>query len=113
MHEMSIVESLIRLSEENLKNSGGSKIKEIHIKVGRLSGVESYYLKSCYDIFREGTACEGAELIINEQDIVVECEACEFSGNLSENHFICPKCGSQNLKVIDGEDMYLMRLVIE
>ena len=113
MHEMSIVQSLVELCEKNLNENGGGEIKEIVVKVGRLSGVEAHYLQSCYDVFRQGTVCENAELKIHIQDVVIECEKCGYNGVLEQNNFICPKCESTNLKITDGEDLYLMQLVIE
>lgn len=113
MHEMAIVNDLINLCEKNLKQSGGKEIKEVHIKIGRLSGVESHYVKTCYDAFKKDTVCHNAKLVINEQNIVIKCQKCDFEGELEINHFICPKCESNELKIIDGEDMYLMKLIIE
>nr|WP_314440950.1 hydrogenase maturation nickel metallochaperone HypA [uncultured Campylobacter sp.] len=89
------------------------QIRELHVKIGRLSGVEAHYLQNCYEVFRAGTVCENADLIIHTQEIVVKCKNCGFSGDLTQNDFSCPHCKSSEISVIDGEDMYLMRLVIE
>jgi len=89
------------------------QIMELHVKIGRLSGVEAHYLQNCYEVFRAGTVCENADLIIHTQEIVVKCKNCGFSGDLAQNDFSCPHCKSSEISVIDGEDMYLMRLVIE
>nr|WP_314373279.1 hydrogenase maturation nickel metallochaperone HypA [uncultured Campylobacter sp.] len=89
------------------------QIRELHVKIGRLSGVESHYLQNCYEVFRAGTVCENADLIIHTQEIIVKCKNCGFSGDLTQNYFSCPRCKSPEISVIDGEDMYLMRLVIE
>ena len=89
------------------------QIRELHVKIGRLSGVEAHYLQNCYEVFRAGTVCENADLIIHPQEIVVKCKNCGFSGDLAQNDFSCPRCKSSEISVIDGEDMYLMRLVIE
>nr|WP_314522456.1 hydrogenase maturation nickel metallochaperone HypA [uncultured Campylobacter sp.] len=89
------------------------QIRELHVKIGRLSGVEAHYLQNCYEVFRAGTVCENADLIIHTQEIVVKCKNCGFSGDLAQNDFSCPCCKSSEISVIDGEDMYLMRLVIE
>ena len=110
MHELSIVQNLVSLCEKNAAKENAKEISKIEIKVGRLSGVEPHYLESAFDVYKAGTICENAELVINLKDIVVECLDCGFGGELSENDFTCPKCKSQNLKVTDGEDMYLMRL---
>ncbi len=94
-------------------SSKSPQIRELHVKIGRLSGVEVHYLQNCYEIFRAGTVCENADLIIHTQEIVVKCKNCGFSGDLTQNDFSCPHCKSSEISVIDGEDMYLMRLVIE
>ena len=94
-------------------SSKSPQIRELHVKIGRLSGVEAHYLQNCYEVFRAGTVCENADLIIHIQEIVVKCKNCGFSGDLTQNDFSCPRCKSSEISVIDGEDMYLMRLVIE
>ncbi len=40
MHELSIVESLIELCEENALNNKAYNVQEIYVKIGRLSGIE-------------------------------------------------------------------------
>ena len=105
------------LSEDfrcDIPSAKSPQIRELHVKIGRLSGVEAHYLQNCYEVFRAGTVCENADLIIHTQEIVVKCKNCGFSGDLTQNNdFSCPRCKSSEISVIDGEDMYLMRLVIE
>lgn len=97
----------------DIPSAKSPQIRELHVKIGRLSGVEAHYLQNCYEVFRAGTVCENADLIIHTQEIVVKCKNCGFSGDLTQNDFSCPRCKSSEISVIDGEDMYLMRLVIE
>ncbi|MDO5045804.1 hydrogenase maturation nickel metallochaperone HypA [Campylobacter sp.] len=110
MHELSIVQNLVSLCEKNAAKQGAKEVVKIEIKVGRLSGVEPHYLESAFDVYKNETICANAELIINLQNVVIECLDCGYSGELADNDFTCPKCQSQNLKVTDGEDMYLMKL---
>lgn len=112
MHELSIVIDLIALCEENLKANNAKSIEEVHIKIGRLSGVEAHLLKVAFDTFKKGSVCENSKLIINLQNIVVECKNCGAKNELDKNEFLCPVCTSNNLDVVDGEEMYLMRLVM-
>ena len=100
-------------ASRDISSAKSPQIRELHIKIGRLSGVEAHYLQNCYEVFRAGTVCENADLVIHTQEIVVKCKNCGFSGDLAQNDFSCPRCKSSEISVIDGEDMYLMRLVIE
>ncbi len=110
MHELSIVQSLVALCEKNAAANGAKEVVRLEVRIGRLSGVEPHYLESAFEVYKTGTICENAELAIIVQNVAVECKSCGFSGELGENDFTCPACGSQELEVTGGEDMHLMRL---
>jgi len=113
MHEYSIVQSLIDLAEENAKKNNAKKVTKIEIKVGVLSGVEIPLLETAFNTFKEDTICNDAEFIIISQPVVVKCRNCEQENELKKNEYECPNCKSQNLEVLDGEDMYLMSLELD
>ncbi len=46
------------------------------------------------------------------QELVVRCLDCSKESTLGQNNFECPICKG-SVKVVDGEDMYLMRLEME
>lgn len=110
MHELSIVQNLVTLCEKNAAKQNAKEILRLEIKVGRLSGIEPHYLQSAFEVYKNGTICQNSELVINLQAVVVKCKECGFKGELEQNDFTCPSCNSQELEVIDGEDMYLMKL---
>jgi hydrogenase nickel incorporation protein HypA/HybF len=113
MHEFSIVHSLLDLCEAQAKENEATKIYKVEIKVGKLSGIEPYLLETAFDTFKEKTICDGAELIMHIQDLVMHCRECHHECTLEKNEFYCPKCGSADIRMIDGEEMYLMRLEME
>ena len=113
MHEYSIVQSLIDLAEENAKQNNAKKVTKLEIKVGVLSGVEIPLLETAFNTFKEDTICDNAEFIIISQPIVVKCRECQKESTLEKNEYECPNCKSQNLEVLDGEEMYLMSLELE
>ncbi len=112
MHELSIVNSLIDLCEKNARENSATKILKVEIKVGKLSGVEPHFLQTTFDTFKEKTICQDAELIIHIQELVVRCFDCLKESILGQNNFECPECKG-SVEVIDGEEMYLMRLEME
>jgi len=113
MHEYSIVQSLIDLAEENAKQNNAKKVTKLEIKVGVLSGVEIPLLETAFNTFKEDTICADAEFIVISQPIVVKCRECNKESTLEKNEYTCPSCKSQNLEVLDGEEMYLMSLELE
>lgn len=113
MHEMSIVEALMKQCEVIAKENNAKKVLNIYLKIGILSGVEIHFLKSTFDAFKKGTICQEAVLHTNLQKIVVLCKDCKKTSTLQKHEFICPNCDSIEIKVIDGEDMMLMKLEME
>lgn len=110
MHEYSIVQSLLDSCEEHAKQNDSTKVTKVVVKIGVLSGVEPDLLQTAFDTFKEKTVCEGAQFIINHQKVVIECMDCNTQSTLEKNEFLCPHCNSNMVKVIDGEDMFLMSL---
>ena len=113
MHEYSIVQSLLESCEEHAKSNDEKKVTKVVVKIGVLSGVEPELLQTAFDTFQEQTVCNDAQFIINVQQIEIFCNKCNTSSTLQKNEFACPKCESVDLKVTDGEDMYLMSLEFE
>ena len=113
MHEYSIVQSLLESCEEHARKNDAKKVTKVVIKIGVLSGVEPDLLQTAFDTFKEKTVCHDAMFIINVQKIVIECLDCNTTSTLEKHEFSCPKCQSVNIKVTDGEEMYLMSLEME
>ncbi|EAJ6201717.1 hydrogenase maturation nickel metallochaperone HypA [Campylobacter coli] len=114
MHELSIVESLIELCEENAFDHKAKSVQEIYVKIGRLSGIEVELFRRCFETFRENSElCKNAKLFIELAPLEILCLKCDQTSILEENVFKCPKCESIEYKISQGEDLHLMRLVME
>jgi len=113
MHEYSIVQALLNQCEEIAQENKVEKIAKIVTKIGVMSGVEIHLFQIAFDTFKEGTMCDEAELIINEQKLKLHCNSCEAEFEIDEVRYVCKECESLDVKVIDGEEMYLMSLEME
>lgn len=113
MHEYSIVQSLLDMCEEHAKTNDASKVTKVSVKIGKLSGVEPHLLETAFNTFKEKTLCEEAEFDMHIQPVVVDCKNCFVRSELPENHFKCPECGSTEVTIVDGEEMFLMSLEME
>lgn len=110
MHEYSIVQSLLQSCEEHAAANDSEQVTKVVVKIGTLSGVEPDLLETAFNTFKEKTVCDGCDFVMNIQPIVIECFDCETQSTLHKNEFCCPNCQSNKVKVIDGEDMFLMSL---
>jgi hydrogenase nickel insertion protein HypA len=113
MHEYSIVQALLTQCEEIAQENKVHKVAKIVTKIGVMSGIEIHQFQIAFDTFKEGTVCAHAELIINVQKIKLHCNECHAEFEMDKISYICKECKSLDVKVIDGEGMYLMSLEME
>lgn len=113
MHEYSIVQALLEQCEGHAKANDATKIIKVVTKIGKLSGVEPHLLKTAFETFKENSICDGAEFIMQLQDLKLYCNQCNKESEQSEVRYQCLHCHSTDVSVLDGEDMYLMSLEME
>jgi len=113
MHEYSIVQALLEQCEAHAKENDATKVVKVVTKIGKLSGVEPHLLETAFETFKEKTVCDGAEFVMNLQDLKLHCNACGQESEQSEVRYQCLHCESTDVSVIDGEEMYLMSLEME
>lgn len=113
MHEYSIVQSLLDSCEQYVEANDATKVTKVIIKIGVMSGVEPELLQTAFDTFKEKTVCDACEFIMNIQKVKIKCNACGDEAELEKNEYLCPKCESSDITVIDGEEMFLMSLELE
>ncbi len=113
MHEYSVVQALLEQSENIAKENNATKITKLVVKIGVMSGIEAHLLEIAFNTFKEKTVCDGAEFVMNIQPLTIECKDCSEVSTLEKIHYCCQKCGSTNVSVTDGEDMFLMSLELE
>jgi hydrogenase nickel insertion protein HypA len=113
MHEYSIVMALVEQVEQIAAQNSATKVTQIEVKIGVMSGVEPHLLEIAFETFKEKTMCESAKFVMNVQALVVQCLACDAKSELALKQYHCPLCKSHDIKVLDGEEMLLMRLEME
>ena len=112
MHEYSIVASLIDVCEKEAKKHHAKAIKRLEVSIGKLSGIEIHFLEQCFNTFKEETICHDATLAINVCEVVLQCASCHEKSVVKENHFICPKCHSEDVTMIGGQELHIKSIEI-
>ncbi len=113
MHEYSVVSALLDQCETIVQEHKATSVISLDVKIGILSGVEISQLKIAFDTFKQGSVCQDAKLNIELQPLLLQCDDCQKISEQSSYDTRCPACNSTKTQIIDGEDMYLMRLDLD
>ncbi|MCX7988713.1 MAG: hydrogenase maturation nickel metallochaperone HypA [Thermodesulfovibrio sp.] len=114
MHEASIATELIKIAVSECDRSGFTKIDSIKVIVGRATGVMTDALLFAFNVLKEGTPAEKANLIIEEIPVRGICRDCGKDFESNENYLIfeCPSCGSFSINLISGKELNITEMEV-
>ncbi|MCR4907496.1 MAG: hydrogenase maturation nickel metallochaperone HypA [Lachnospiraceae bacterium] len=100
MHELPVVEDLIKQLDEESAERDIRRISSVELVIGELSSVVDEAVQMYFDLLSEGHSCEGARLKFRFVPSRLKCTSCgeEFE---HEKAFACPRCGAP-AKLIKG-----------
>ncbi len=113
MHEYSVVQALLEQCEQHARANDATRITEVTVKIGVQSGIEVHLFETAFETFKEQTVCDKARLVIQHQPLLIRCAECDKEYALEKIEYVCPVCENLLIEVLDGEDMYLMRLEMQ
>jgi len=111
MHEYSIVSALMERVESEARERNAACVRRVRVRIGELSGVDPELLASAYEVFRERTLCEDAELAIERVAARWVCERC---GRVTARGGIlgCVICGGAS-RLTQGDEIVLQQIEME
>ncbi|MBN1277479.1 MAG: hydrogenase maturation nickel metallochaperone HypA, partial [Deltaproteobacteria bacterium] len=77
MHEMSIVQSLISIVEEEMIKNSAITLRSVRVKIGEMSGIVSEAMSTCFEILIENSDMKGAVLNIDIEPLIGYCRKCK------------------------------------
>ncbi len=112
MHELSICQALVA-QVEGIACERAARVREVHVGIGPLSGVEGRLLADAYPLAAAGTAAEGSALTIETAPVRVRCRLCGAESDATPNRLVCASCGDWRTDLISGDEMLLLRVILE
>ena len=112
MHEMALAQSMLEIVERTARDNGAARVTLVCIEIGALSHVEPDALRFCFDAVTRGSVAEAARLEIVATAGEAWCMPCGESVPLAQRGEPCPRCGSYQLNVTQGEAMRLKEIEI-
>jgi hydrogenase nickel incorporation protein HypA/HybF len=113
MHEVSLVESIVAMIEDERRKQDFGRVRIIRLHVGALGCVEPDALKFCFEAVVRGTIADGAVLDLETIAGVGFCVGCGRSVPMVERFDACPLCGYGTLQIIAGRDLRLAELEVD
>ena len=113
MHEMSVTKSLLDLILDEATKAGASKISEVNIVLGEMTGIIDYYVQANFEILSQDTLAEGATVSFRNIPRQVRCRQCGHTFQPSEFEWNCPECQSMELEITGGNELYVESIEVE
>jgi hydrogenase nickel incorporation protein HypA/HybF len=106
MHELSIAVSIVDGVLEEAERRGARQVEAVHVRVGRLSGIDKDALSFSYAIACQDTPLAHSRLEIEEVEVVVLCPRCGAERPIESFPLLaCAVCGSQAEHVLHGDEL--------
>ncbi len=112
MHEMALAESMLEIVERTARANGATRVKGVWLEIGALSHVAPDALRFCFDAVTRGSLAEGAALEIVATPGAAWCMPCGETVPLARVGDPCPRCGSYQLTVSQGDAMRVREIEI-
>lgn len=113
MHELSVTQNIIKISCEEAEKHNVTRVKEIRIKVGELTGLVPQAIQYYFEIASKGTRVENAIIKVEKIPIKIKCNVCNSESEVNFNTFSCRQCGGKDYKIIGGNEFFIESLEVE
>ena len=113
MHEMAIAEGILKIALDYGEKNDAEKIREIGLRIGEMSGVETEALDLSFRMLAEGTMAAGARLVIRRIPLVGRCGKCGKTFHIEHYDFWCPECRDGVLTLLSGREMQVEYLEVD
>ncbi len=108
MHELSIMESVMDTVRKSADELNIHRIEKIKLVIGKMTMALPESLQFAFQALARDELFSGAVLEIEERDIICRCGGCQNEFPLKNAyHFVCPGCGSRDLEMIQGNELYI------
>ena len=113
MHELRIAHEVITVAQEEMERRRLSRLDEIGVRLGALSGVNPDALSFGFEAATIDTPLAHTKLHIEQVPVTGICQSCTRGFKVEEFVFICPHCGSRDMNIIQGQELDIEYLVGE
>ncbi len=112
MHELSIAQSIVDIIQQYVPEDQSQDVRLVKVRVGQLAGVVPDSLDFCFGAIVKDTPLGNARLDIEEVPLESQCKVCHGLFAVEGACFVCPYCGSGEIKVISGTELQVVEIEV-
>ncbi len=107
MHELSVARSVLDIALETARRGGARRVTRIGLRLGTLSGVDQDALDLAFEVARQGTPADAADLRVEAVPLRCHCASCDLDFDVDDRHgvAICPGCGQPSGDIRAGLEL--------
>jgi len=110
MHELAITEEILNLVLSEASRNNAAKVKDVKLVIGEMTGIVNESVAFYFDEISKGTVAEGAKLSFKRVPAAGKCRDCGHQFVVKDFIWACPDCGSLNIDITAGKELYLESL---
>ena len=113
MHEFGITQSILSIALEKANEAKASRITNINLIIGELSGVVDECVQFYFDFLSKDTIAAEASLSFERTPTKLRCRNCATIFLPNEPVWACPNCEEQKIEVISGRECHVHSIEVD
>jgi len=110
VHELSIAQGIVDIIRQYVPADQAADVRRVKIRIGHMAGIVPDSLDFCFGAMVNGTTLGEARLDIEETPVRAQCSGCDQGFAVEESAFVCPFCGSREIKIISGTELQVIEI---
>lgn len=107
MHELKIAQDLSAIVLEAAEKESFSKVTKVKISFGQLIQIVPDIFEFAFREAVRGTVSQDAELSVEIVPVKMICNECRNDFEVKHNLFKCSFCGSTDLNILTGKELFI------
>jgi len=107
MHEVSIIQNVIKIVTEKAIENKFTRISKVSLKIGELSGVMPDSLNFAFKSCIMESMLAGSTLEIEKVKAIAECDDCKQEFPIDHFNKLCPSCNQFCSSIVSGYELYV------